>query len=280
MLTAAALLPVDAPASVGDLRSWRDVELPGLSRRDEIYAWLPPGYDRGTDRYPVLYLHDGQNMFLPERTAGGASWRVGEAMSALAAEGLCAIVIAVPCHAELRSEEYTQYRHGEDGGGRAADYATFLVEHLKPAVDAVLRTEPGPAHTVVAGSSLGGVVSAYLWERHPDVFGGAGLFSPAFWWVGEQAISDLEAAARVRGPGSRVYLDVGGHELPEDPAIEQAYVADAERVLGSLREAGVPVRYVFDSAAYHFESAWAERFPSAAAWLLAGYEQSRPAPAL
>lgn len=276
MLTAAALLPVDSPAGVGDLRSWRDVELPGLSRRDEIYVWLPPGYDRRTDRYPVLYLHDGHNMFLPERTFAGASWRVGEAMSALAAGGLDAIVIAIPCHEERRDEEYTQYRHGEDGGGRAADYAAFLVDHLKPAVDAVLRTESEAAHTVVAGSSLGGVVSAYLWERHPDVFGGAGLFSPAFWWVGEQAMLDLEAAARLRGAGARVYLDVGGHELPADPAIEQAYVVDAERVLGSLREAGVPVRYVFDSAAYHFESAWAERFQSAAAWLLAGYAASRP----
>lgn len=279
LLDPADLLPVPDPDGHdhGDLRSWRDVELPGLGRSAELYVWLPPGHDARPDaRYPVLYLHDGHNLFLPSRSFGGATWEVGRAMTRLAADGVEAIVVGIPCHPERRGEEYTQYPHPELGGGRAGDYAAFLVDHLKPAVDAALRTLPGPEHTVVAGSSLGGVVSAYLWLEHQDVFGGAGLFSPAFWWPGERALTDLEAAlgaGRLRG---RVHLDVGGHEQPDDPATEQAYVRDAERLLGALRGAGVPVRYVYDSTAHHVESAWADRFPAAAAWLLQGYAAPPP----
>lgn len=279
LLDPAHLLPVHDPDGEdhGDLRSWRDVELPGLGRSAEIYAWLPPGYDEQPDeRYPVLYLHDGHNLFLRSRTFEGSSWQVGRAMTTLAdgsdgsdgSDGIRAIVIGIPCHPEQRGEEYTQYPHPEHGGGRAADYAAFLVEHLKPAVDATLRTLPGPEHTVVAGSSLGAVVSAYLWLEHQDVFGGVGLFSPAFWWPGEQALTDLEEALAAGTLSGRVHLDVGGHEQPDQPEIERAYVRDAERLLGALREAGVPVRYLYDSSAYHFETAWADRFPAAAAWLL------------
>lgn len=279
LLDPAQLLPVHDPDGVdhGDLRSWRDIELPGLDRSAEIYAWLPPGYEEAPEeRYPVLYLHDGHNLFLGSRTFEGASWRVGQAMSTLAADDIPAIVIGIPCHPEQRGEEYTQYPHPEHGGGRAADYATFLVEHLKPAVDATLRTLPGPEHTVVAGSSLGGVISAYLWLQHQDVFGGAGLFSPAFWWPGEQALTDLEQALATGSLRGRIHLDAGGHEQPDQPDIERAYVEDAERLLRALREAKVPVRYVYDFTAYHFETAWAERFPAAAAWLLQGYAAAPP----
>ncbi|MFX0537678.1 alpha/beta hydrolase [Ornithinimicrobium sp. Y1847] len=283
MLDVRDLQPVPAPPGMGDLRSWTDVELPGLGRRAEIYAWLPPGYDepeRAGERYPVLYLHDGHNLFLPERSFGGATWRVGETMTSLAAQGLPAIVIGIPCHPDQRGEEYTQYPHPRLGGGRANDYAQFLVTHLKPAIDGALRTRPEPDHTIVAGSSLGGVISAHLWLEHQDVFGGAGLFSPAFWWPGEQALLDLESAVAQGRATGRVYLDTGGHEQPDQPEIERAYVEDAERLLRSLRAAQVPVHYVYDHLAHHFETAWADRFPAAAAWLLRGYAAPPPPYAL
>lgn len=276
MLDVRDLRPVQAPDEVGDLRSWADVELPGLARRAEIYAWLPPGYDDTDARYPVLYLHDGHNLFLPERAFEGETWQVGQAMASLAAQGIPAIVIGIPCHPERRGEEYTQYPHPEHGGGRAADYATFLVEHLKPAVDTSLRTRPEPEHTVVAGSSLGGVISAYLWLEHQDVVGGVGLFSPAFWWPGEQSLLDLERELAAGTLAGRVYLDVGGHEQPGEPDVERAYVENAERLLVALRRAQVPVRYLYDAAAYHVETAWARRFPEAAAWLLQGYAAAPP----
>ncbi|HHU08608.1 MAG TPA: alpha/beta hydrolase [Intrasporangiaceae bacterium] len=267
------LTPVDDPDVVGDLRSWDGVDLPGLARAADIAVWLPRGYDDSDERYPVIYMHDGGNAFLRSRSYGGATWEVGEAMSALAARGFPAIVVAVPCHPEQRGEEYSQYPHPSLGGGRAEDYATFLVNHLKPAVDDALRTRQDPGSAIVLGSSLGGVVSAYLWQTRPDVFGGAGLFSPAFWWPGEQALVDLEESMRLRRKGARVYVDVGGREEPGEPDIEAAYVRDAERVVRGLREAQIPVRYVFDSAAIHFETDWAARFPAAVEWLLHGWDR-------
>lgn len=274
------LTPLRHPRLLGDLRSWSDVDLPGLDRRAEIYAWLPPGHDDGDDRYPVLYLHDGHNMFLPERSFGGQTWEVDRAMTALARDGIPAIVVAVPCHPTERGEEYTPYHLPGEGGGRADRYATFLADHLKPAVDAALRTRPEPEHTLTAGSSLGGVVSAYLWSTRPDTFGAAGIFSPAYWWpsttLGEQSLADVEKALSDGPPAGRVYLDVGGREHHLDEEVRRHYVEHAERLARSLSGAGVPLRYVFDSAGYHFETAWAERFPAAAAWLLRGYAVQPP----
>jgi predicted alpha/beta superfamily hydrolase len=279
-LSADDLRPLRHDAVDGDLRSWRDVELPGLDRRAEVYVWLPPGYDDGDDRYPVLYLHDGHNLFLPERATGGVTWDVDRAMGALARDGIPAVVVAVPCHPTERGEEYTPYHLPGVGGGRADRYATFLADHLKPAVDAALRTRPEPEHTLTAGSSLGGVVSAYLWSSRPDVFGGAGVFSPAWWWpdttVGERGLADVEQVLVEGRPPGRVYLDVGGREHHLDEDVRRHYVVAAERLAARLREAGVPLRYVFDSQAYHFETAWAERFAPAVRWLLRGYAVAPP----
>ncbi|WP_454299950.1 alpha/beta hydrolase [Salana multivorans] len=274
-LELADLVPVEDPDAVGDLRAWADVDLPGLDRAADLSVWLPPGYDsaeRASQRYPVVYLHDGGNLFLESTSFDGTTWRVGEAMTALAAEGIEAIVVGVPCHPDKRWEEYTQYAHPEHGGGRGEEYAAFLTDHLKPAIDAVLRTDPGPESTVTAGSSLGGVISAYLWQTRPEVYGGAGLFSTAFWFPGERAIADLENTTPHQRVGARVYLDVGGREGDEGPEIQQAYVADTERAHGGLRRAGVPTRYVYDSTAIHHESAWAERFPAAMRWLLRSWQ--------
>lgn len=286
------LLAVDDPDAVGDLREWADVELTGLGRSADITVWLPPSYERGepAQRYPVIYAHDGGNMFVKSRSFAGATWSAGEAMAILAADGLEAIVVAIPCHPTERGEEYSPYAHPDLGGGRADYYVRFLADHLKPAVDAVLPTQPGPESTVTLGSSLGGVVSAHLWSSRPEVFGGAGLFSPAFWWPGESALCDLERAVTRRPMAQRassdranidpaghtrrvhrLYVDVGGREQPGEPEIEAAYVRDAERIVHACREAGLPVRYVYDSAAVHFETEWAERFPTAVRWLLEGW---------
>ena len=274
-LTADDLHPVDDPDVVGDLREWADVELPGLGRQADLLVWLPPGYDETDRRYPVVYMHDGGNAFLRSRAFAGASWEVGEAMSRLAQQGYPAIVVAVPCSPDRRGEEYSQYPHAKLGGGQAAEYVRFFVEELKPAIDATLRTDPGPESSVVLGSSLGAVVSAYLWQSRPGVFGGIGLFSPAFWWPGEQAMVDLEEflehPTSLQDNGTRVYVDVGGREEPGEPEIEAAYVRDAERLVRALRTADIPTRYLYDSAARHVEREWAKRFPAAIDWLLRGW---------
>jgi len=268
---------------VGDLRYWRNVGLPGLDRRSDLYVWLPPGYRRSSRRYPVIYLHDGGNLFDPRTAYAGATWRADEALAWLHTQGIDAIAVGVPCSPDRRIEEYTPYL-GErvrtqepDLGTPAGDaYVDFLADHLKPWVDAALRTRPEREHTLTAGSSMGGVVSLHAWVRRPDVFGGIGAFSTAFWVPGEQHLLEIERAVAAPHPPTRFYLDVGGRETPDDAERQLAYRTDTERVVAALQAADVPVRYTYDSAAPHFETAWAERLPTALAWLLQGYAVGSP----
>lgn len=281
MLDPGPLQPHPLPGVVGDLRHWPDLELPGLGRRAEVSVWLPPGYDTSEERYPVVYLHDGHNVFDPATSHTGATWRGDRAASWAVEQGRPAILVAVPCSPTRRAEEYTPVAYPEYGGGEADTYLHFLIQELKPAVDRLLRTRPGPEDTVVAGSSLGGLLSLYAWAQCEDVFGSAGVFSPAFWWaeqhLHEHLVFHLERhAASSPEPGEagarrrRVYLDVGGREDPEHPDRQQAYVRDAEHFAATLRSAGVDLRYLFDSTAEHSEDAWAERLPAALTWLLGG----------
>ena len=262
---------------VGDLRYWRDVSLVGLDRRSDIYVWLPPHYDRDrAARYPVVYLHDGANLFDPRVSFAGVTWSADRALTRLHHQGIDAIAVGVPCSPLRRIEEYSPYAQPGVGGGDADAYVKFLTDQLKPQVDAALRTLPGREHTVIGGSSMGGVVSMHAWVRRPDVFGGVGAFSSAFWVAGEQHLRDIEAALAAPHPSSRFYVDVGGREEPDNDALQAAYHRDAERVVAALRGSGTAVRYVYDSQAYHFETAWAERLPSALAWLLSGYAVTPP----
>lgn len=269
--------PARAPV-VGDLRVMRQVRVPRLDRVTDIFAWLPASYDESERRYPVVYFHDGGNLFDPALAHGGVTWAVDRALTALAAAGLEAIAIGVPCSATARGDEYTPYPHPELGGGHASAYVDFLAEDLKPEVDRSLRTLADPAHTLVAGSSLGGVVSMQCWLTRPDVFGAAGVFSPAFWWPGRPMLDEVRQRLSTWPVAThqRVYLDVGGREQPDDPEIDAAYVRDAEEVVGWLRAAGVPVRYLFDSQGVHHETAWAQRLPEALRWLLSGYAVASP----
>nr|WP_281496823.1 alpha/beta hydrolase-fold protein [Ornithinimicrobium sp. F0845] len=257
--------------------------MPGLDRRSDIYVWLPPGYRRGRERYPVVYLHDGGNLFDARTSFAGATWRADEAFTWLHSQGVDAIAVGVPCSPDRRIEEYTPYLGQEvlaaqpDLGAADADsYVTFLTDHLKPWVDATVRTRPEREHTLTAGSSMGGVVSMHAWVRRPDVFGGIGAFSTAFWVPGEQHLLEVEQAIAAPHPPTRFYLDVGGRETPDDPTRQLAYRHDTERVVAALQAADVPVRYTYDSAAYHFETAWAARLPGALRWLLQEYAVRPP----
>src|SRR5947209_8068748 len=158
-----------------------------LERLDEfsrpITIYLPPGYERGEARYPVLYMHDGQNLFEPERAfIPGQHWRLDEAadaaINARAAEPM--ILVGVDHGGPARIDEYTPTRdESRQAGGKAAEYAQMLIEELKPLIDSRYRTHPDD--TTTGGSSLGGLVSLYLGLTHPKVFRKVGAMSPSVW---------------------------------------------------------------------------------------------------
>jgi isoamylase len=235
---------------------------PQLDNRRDIMIYLPPGYDQGTERYPVLYMHDGQNLFDEHTSHGGVEWRVDETMQALAEHGVEAIVVGIPNMGDRRLDEYSPFVDEKHGGGRGDAYLAFIAETLKPHVDRAFRTRVEPEHTAIVGSSLGGLISLYALLARPETFGMAAVLSPALWLAGGAIFGRVEEAGKLAG---RLYLDVGTAEGDET-------LADARRMAELLRKKGLKkgktLRYAEAKGAEHNESAWSERFFNAVAWLL------------
>jgi predicted alpha/beta superfamily hydrolase len=235
---------------------------PELDNRRDVVVSLPPSYVGGRRSYPVLYMHDGQNLFDSETSFAG-DWGLGRIMAAAARRGLEAIVVAVPNMGTERLEEYSPFPDPTSGTrGRGAAYTAFLAGTLKPLVDRRWRTRRGRAHTAIAGSSMGGLISLAAIVRHPETFGAAGVLSPSLWFAGGAIFSDVERAPRVR---ARIYLDIGALEGAE-------HVANARRMRDTLLAKGYRIgrdlRYEEARGGRHDERSWGRRFARALPWLL------------
>lgn len=248
------------PTWTGDIRRHPKFGSRHVGPRD-VLVYLPPGYEAQPERrYPVLYFQDGQNVFDATTSTIGVEWGVDEAAEKFIRSGFLPpfIVVAIASTGE-RVAEYTPAADGRYGGGRADDYARFLIGELMPFVDATYRTRTGAAHTGVAGSSLGGILSLYLGLEHPDVFGAVACVSPSVWFADGDIVERVKASA---GPGPRVWLDMGTHEgrTPKDwkPSIRGARrLRDALRKRG-WRE-GTTLHYQEFEGAEHSERAWSAR---------------------
>lgn len=230
--------------------------MPGLNRSRTLRLCLPPSYERDPQRrYPVLYMHDGQNLF-DAATSYAGEWGVDETMDALAKEtGFEALVVGIDNGAEKRNTEMSPYDHWRLGRAEGPAYLDFIVKTVKPFIDAGWRTLPGREHTALIGSSLGGLIShaALLW--HGEVFGRYGLFSPSY-WAAPRLFEETAAAALP--VDTRIRLYCGGREggdMAEDARRMHRQLArqlPAERLsLHIAEEAG------------HNEAAWRAELPSA-----------------
>lgn len=240
----------------GRLEKIQGFESQILGNARDITIYLPAGYDERTERrYPVVYLADGQNLFEPERAfIPGQHWRVreaaDEAIGSRTAEPM--IIVGIDNAGAQRIDEYTPVRdEARNAGGRAADYARFLIEELKPRIDSSFRTDP--ARAAIGGSSLGGLVSMYLAAHHRDVFPRAAVLSPSVWWAGRAILNDVESF----GPDdrSRLWVDIGGREGREA-------LTDARDLRDALRARGWgegTFKFYEDRRADHSERAWAGR---------------------
>jgi predicted alpha/beta superfamily hydrolase len=245
---------------VGNVRLLPDVHSPQLNNRRDVVVYLPPSYAAGDRRYPVLYMHDGQNLFDRATSYAGEEWQVDETMEALSREGIEAIVVGINHMGEQRITEFNPFPVRSPVShqpGRGENYLAFVVETLKPLIDAQFHTLNDRAYTGILGSSLGGLISLYAFFHRPEVFGFAGALSPAL-WIGRGAIYDaVRHAPRVSG---KIYLDNGTRE---NTAKHMAEVLTAKGY-------GLDLRYVVEDGAHHRESAWARRLPEALRFLLSG----------
>jgi predicted alpha/beta superfamily hydrolase len=159
-----------------------DFYIPQLKRNRRIWIYLPPDYTTSKRSYPVFYAHDGQNLF-DAATSFSGEWGVDECLDSLfKTNSKSAIIVGIDNGGAYRIEELTPWPNSKYGGGKAALYADFIVNTLKPYIDSAYRTLPGRKNTGVFGSSLGGLVSFYMVLKYPETFGKAGVFSPSFWF--------------------------------------------------------------------------------------------------
>jgi predicted alpha/beta superfamily hydrolase len=215
----------------------------GIEHRFRVF--LPPGYHENTlKRYPVIYMHDGNNLFLKEEAFLGHTWRTDEVLGVLDRMNVCEAVIAVGVHPRDRVREYTLPGY--------EDYGRFLVEKLKPLIDAKYRTKIDAANTAAMGSSLGGVVSFYLGWQWPDVFGKVGCLSSTFGYR-----DNLMDRLRVDPKRAiKIYLDSG---WPADNY--ESTRAMRDRLIWKGYQPGSELFYLAFPEAKHNENAWAERSP-------------------
>jgi predicted alpha/beta superfamily hydrolase len=252
---------------VGTIKVSPSLYGPAEGVRRELLAYLPPSYDKTNKDYPVLYMHDGQNIF-DAATSYSGEWQVDETMEALSVDGIEAIVVGIANSGSGRAVDYSAHVHSVYGGGGADAYVDFLVRQVKPLVDSAFRTLSDREHTGLMGSSMGGSVSLYAMLTRPDVFGFTGVMSPAFWWSEGTIFQLVEATPFV---GGRIYMDVGGNENPEIPGRPEEYLNDAIRMYALLQAKGYTpddLRLVVEVEGTHHESAWARRLPEALRFLL------------
>lgn len=208
-------------------------------------TFLPPGYRENTlKRYPVLYMHDGNNLFLKEEAFLGSTWKTDEVLGVLDKMNAIDEVIVVGIHPNERQREYTK-------PGYEA-YGSFLVDTLKPLIDTKYRTRPGASDTAVMGSSLGGVVSFYLGWQWPEVFGKVACLSSTFTYQDDL----LERVATEPKRDFKIYLDSG---WPRDNY--EATRSMRDRLIWKRYRPGPDLMYLAFPEAKHDENAWAARSP-------------------
>lgn len=249
----------------GEVRLHQSFHSKVLNNDRNVIVYLPPRYDAEKQkRYPVFYMHDGQNLFDGATSfIPGQEWRVDEIAQSLILSGKIEPLIIVGVY-NAGAERVNEYTAAQDpkykAGGKADSYGRFLVEELKPFIDATYRTKKDASHTGLGGSSLGGLISLYLGLKYPTVFSRIAVVSPAVWWDDNQIVHYTESETR-KVP-LRIWLDIGTKEGRD--AKEAQATVDGARLLRQtlIRKGwrlGKDLKYLEADGAEHNERAWAAR---------------------
>jgi predicted alpha/beta superfamily hydrolase len=257
------------------------------STRD-IWVYLPPTYlENSAARMPVVYMHDGQNLFDPALAFGGNPWKADKAVDAAATMGTCpsgtsctndgecggglcqtfreAIIIGIS-NTAARMDEYTPVADPDYGGGKGDLYLKMLVDELKPKVDTLLRTRPEPEHTAMIGSSLGGLITSHAGVTQAGTFGLVGPMSPSTWWDATWIITEVAGSKGKTPRPLRVYLDSGDAGVENDDVTNTNKLADTYLAIGYVE--GQDFHHVIGQGDQHNEIYWAKRLPGALSFLL------------
>jgi predicted alpha/beta superfamily hydrolase len=244
--------------------------MPQLDRFRKVWIYLPPDYNDNTDNYPVLYMHDGQNVF-DASTSFSGEWEVDETLNALHAAGdPGVIVVAVDNGGTHRIDEYSPWVHPTYGGGEGEAYMEFMSTTLKPFIDVTYRTLTDRANTAIMGSSLGGLISHYAAVEFQNVYGKIGIFSPSYWFANE-AYTIVSNSTPL--PNTRIFMLAGELEGAD-------VVTDCENMMSTFDAAGYDsdnIMLQVDADGQHSEWYWRREFGDAYLWL---FDQSNAIPDL
>ena len=245
-----------------------DFEIPQLKRKRRIWMYLPPNYETTDQSFPVIYMHDGQNIFDGNSSFSG-EWEVDETLNRLYEKNnLSFIVVGIDNGGGKRLDEYSPWVNEKYGGGEGDAYLEFIVETLKPYIDANYKTLVDKNNTAIIGSSMGGLISHYAALKYPNVFGKVGVFSPAFWFAPEiKEFSNLHGSIQ----DTKMYFLAGGKE-GNNTAFEEISqtVIDMNSIINILKSDNFPSENIQSKVVpegQHNEALWRNNFEEAILWL-------------
>ena len=246
---------------VGQVKFFPELLQPAFSTTKRgIWVYTPPDYDvTSAKEYPVIYMHDGQNLF-DAKTSYAGEWGIDEVMDSLINKGITPSIVVGINNSEERIREYKPYDSDKYGKSLADEYLQFIAKDLKPFIDSVYKTKSDALNTIIAGSSMGGLVSYYAALKYPNVFGKAGFFSTSFWI--EPGLIDLQPVSKF-STSNKYFFYMGKLEGEENVRLNESY-ADKMALLGNA------VIYATTSAeGEHDEKSWAKMFPLFYKWIMA-----------
>lgn len=237
-----------------------DFHMSVLNRDRTVRVYLPPGYDSCNKHYPVLYMHDGQNLF-DEATSYSGEWRVDKSLNQLAYDQeLELIVVGIDNGKQHRLNELSAWKHDTYGAGDGQKYLDFIVYELLPHINEHYRTLQGREHTGLMGSSMGGLMTHFAIFRYPEVFGKGGIFSPSFWYASD--VFDFTRNHHIPHD-ARLYYLMGSEE-------DKIMVDEMHSMVNEIVDRGHPTYNIFSKTVPgrgHSEPFWAEEFSQAVKWL-------------
>lgn len=238
-----------------------DFFIPQLNRTRRIWVYLPPDYQTSQKEYPVLYMHDGQNCFNAATSFSG-EWEVDESLNELFDQGdYGCIVVAIDNGGQYRTDEYTPFNNPDYGGGQGDLYLEFIIDNLKPVIDATFRTLPEREYTGIMGSSLGGLISHHAIIEYQETFSKGGLFSPSYWFTKTETFAHVENTPKeypLKG-----YMVIGSQE-------GSVHVGNVNEMYNHFLSNGFEdeeLNKQIHSDGEHSEWYWRREFPAAYKWL-------------
>ena len=252
----------------GNIRLHKANENTFLRQPRDIIVYLPPDYETYPERrYPVLYLHDGQNLFDAATAFLNSDWGLDEVAEEMIGKGEIEPLIIVGIYnlGQKRMDEYTPVKDRRGRGGRAKIYGKLVVDDLKPFIDRTYRTLPDRAHTGLGGSSLGGLVTLHLGLHYPQTFGRLIVMSPSLWWANRAVLREVGKLRRKLD--CKIWLDTGTCEGQNPADCVANTLALCKALVDKGWQLGHDLAYVEDEGAGHDEKAWGYRMRDALRFL-------------